>query len=67
MIGIADFIKTEYINLEPANPPKHNKIWGNDFLLMDSDTFMGGADGSEYENIIEMFVNIWNLNENEIR
>ena len=53
----------EQINLEAVTPPKYNKLWGNDFLLMDSNNFMGGADGSGYEKIIDMFVNIWNVNE----
>lgn len=66
MIGITDFIKTEHINFEPAELPKYNKIWGNDFMLMDSDTFMGGADGSGYENIIDIFINIWNVNGNQL-
>jgi hypothetical protein len=62
MTGIADFEKSENINMAAVYPQKFNLMWGNDFLLMDSNTFMGGADGSGYEKIIEIFVNIWNSN-----
>jgi hypothetical protein len=41
-------------------PPKVNRIWGADYMLMDSNTFMGGTDGSQYESIIEIYLNIWN-------
>ena len=40
--------------------PKHNQIWGADYMLMDSKNFMGGKGGEEYEKIIGMFMNIWN-------
>jgi len=62
MTGIADFERPENINMAAVNPQKFNLMWGNDFLLMDSNTFMGGTNGSEYEKIIEIFVNIWNSN-----
>ena len=66
MVDLLNLEKTEHLNLEETNPPKYNKIWGNEFMLMDSSTFMGGSDGSEYENVIEMFVNIWNVNQNQL-
>ena len=62
MIGITDFDKSEYIQMVVVNPPKYNRMWGADYLLMDSNTFMGGTGGSEYENIIEMFDKIWEKN-----
>ena len=45
------------VNVEVVRP-RHNKIWGVDFILMDSKNFMGN--GEEYEKIISMFMNIWN-------
>jgi len=36
------------------SPPKHNRMWGVDYLLMDSKAF------NEYEKITDMFSNIWN-------
>ena len=36
------------------SPPKHNRMWGVDYLLMDSKAF------NEYEKIADMFSNIWN-------
>jgi hypothetical protein len=62
MTEITDFERSEKINTAAVNPQKFNLMWGNDFLLMDSNTFMGGTEGSEYEKIIEIFVNIWNSN-----
>jgi hypothetical protein len=44
-------------------PPKFNRIWGLDFLLMDSKTFMGGKNKEEYDKIINIFSNVWNMNE----
>ena len=64
MIGIADFEKSEYVSMTATKSPKFNKIWGVDFMLMDSNTFMGSTNGSEYDKIIEMYVNIWNMNGN---
>ena len=40
--------------------PKHNHIWGTDYMLMDHKNFMGGKGEEEYEKIIGMFMNIWN-------
>ena len=43
------------------SPQKYNKLWGCEYLLMDSNTFMGGVDISVYDPIIEMYMNVWNL------
>ena len=48
------------INNITAKQIKFNLLWGIDYMLMDSNTFMGGIDGEEYENIISIFCNIWN-------
>jgi hypothetical protein len=42
-------------------PPECNMMWGSDYMLMDSNAFMGGTGGSEYEKIIEMFAKIWEI------
>ena len=34
--------------------PKHNRMWGVDYLLLDSKAF------NENEKITDMFINIWN-------
>ena len=47
------------VNVEKIQP-KYNKIWGAEYMLMDSADFMGGSGGEEYEKIIDMFMNIWN-------
>ena len=42
------------------SPLKYNRMWGVDYLLMDSKAFMQEAGGNEYEKIADMFCNIWN-------
>jgi len=37
---------------------KYNTVWGTDYLLMDSSSFLGGADGSRYDTIIDMMTKI---------
>jgi len=46
--------KPEYSADITLSPPKHNRMWGVDYLLMDSNAF------NEYEKITDMFSNIWN-------
>ena len=62
MTGINDFENSECMPIVAISPINFNRIWGNEYLLMDSNTFMGGNNGSAYESIIEMFVNIRNEN-----
>ena len=45
------------------SPPKHNLVWGSDYMLMDSNAFMGSVDDEKYEKIIDMFMKIWNVRE----
>jgi len=40
--------------------PKYNRMWGVDYLLMDSNALMKDTGGNEYKNITDMFCNIWN-------
>ena len=47
------------VNVEKIHP-KYNKIWGADYMLMDSANLMGDIGGEGYEKIIDMFMNIWN-------
>jgi hypothetical protein len=62
MNGIVLFEKSEYINKNVVNIKRHNRMWGSEYLLMDSNSFMGSTDGSEYDGIIEIFMNIQNVN-----
>jgi len=41
---------------------KCNKMWGPEYILMDCRKFMGGIYGSEYDNVIDMLVNIRQIN-----
>jgi hypothetical protein len=40
--------------------PKHNRMWGTAYLLMDSNAFMKETGGNKYQKITDMFSNIWN-------
>lgn len=42
---------------------KCNKMWGSEYILMDSHKFMGGSYGPEYDNVIDMLINIWQINQ----
>ena len=46
-----------------VKPKKCNIPWGIEYMLMDSDTFMGSIDSEGYENIINIFCGIWNNHE----
>jgi hypothetical protein len=37
---------------------KYNVMWGNEYLLMDSNTFMGGTGGEMYDGIIDLLVKV---------
>lgn len=41
---------------------KCNKMWGPEYILMDSRKFMGGTFGPEYDNVIDMLINIKLIN-----
>jgi len=38
-------------------------MWGSEYILMDSRKFMGGTYGSEYDNVIDMLLNIRHINQ----
>jgi hypothetical protein len=40
-------------------PPKYNRVWGSDYMLMDSNSFMGGIGGKGYDNVINLYSNLW--------
>jgi len=42
---------------------KCNKMWGAEYILMDSRKFMAGDWGREYDNIIDMLINIRQINQ----
>jgi len=42
---------------------KCNKMWGAEYILMDSRKFSGGDYGREYDNIIDMLINIRQINQ----
>ena len=57
--------ETELITHAVVKPFNCNRIWGYDYLLMDSKNFMGGT-GENYDSIIDMYNNIWNAYEYKV-
>jgi hypothetical protein len=41
-------------------PPKYNRMWGRDYVLMDSKSFMGGISEEGYNNIVNLYSGLWN-------
>jgi len=39
-------------------PLKCNKMWGSEYILLDSTAFITGSAGLNYDTIIDMFVKI---------
>ena len=37
---------------------KYNTLWGSDYLLMDSNSFLGGIGGEQYDTVISMLLEI---------
>jgi len=44
-------------------PPKYNRSWGTDYILMDSKNFMGKKNEADYTQVIDMFQKIWDMYE----
>jgi hypothetical protein len=42
-------------------PPKVNRVWGADYMLMDSNSFMGGMGEGQYTQVIGLYMNVWNV------
>jgi len=39
---------------------KSNKIWGNEYLIMDANSFEGGIGEADYDFMIDSFMVLWN-------
>jgi hypothetical protein len=55
---VANYQCSETLGQSRPGNGKYNVMWGNDYLLMDSKTFMGGIGGEMYDGIIDMLVKI---------
>jgi hypothetical protein len=42
---------------------KCNKMWGPEYILMDSRKFLSGDYAREYDNIIDLLINIRQINQ----
>jgi hypothetical protein len=42
-------------------PPHYDRMWRFNYLLMDSNTFMGSIGGGDNDEVIDMFQKIWNV------
>jgi hypothetical protein len=61
MIGITDFEKEKHIQTVVINQSQCNRMWGVEYILMDSKAFRNSNNSSEYQSIIEMFIKIRNV------
>ena len=62
MIGADDYISNsvpwQWLDLADTSK-KFNKIWGNDFLIMDENSYAGGIGESDYEYVIDSLMTVW--------
>jgi hypothetical protein len=65
MLNYIDCQHIEFPVVPASKPAKSNWVWGADFILMDSKKFMG-INGAEYENVIDMFEKIWDVQGSQI-
>jgi hypothetical protein len=63
MLNYIDCQQIEFPVVPAVKPTNSNWVWGADFMLMDSKKFMGG---SGYENVIDMYEKIWNIQGSQI-
>jgi hypothetical protein len=63
MLNYIDCRNIEFPVVPFAKSANSNLVWGADFILMDSKKFMGG---SGYENVIDMFEKIWDVQGSQI-
>jgi len=54
-----DFEDTDINENMAAIPPKYNRSWGTDYILMDSKNFMSNKGEPDYTQIIEMYQKLW--------
>ena len=59
MFSFVDQKNLELPAARALKPSKCNVLWGTDYILMDSNSFMCASGGQEYGKIIEMFAKIW--------
>ena len=45
---------------------RFNLMWGNEYMFMDSSTFLGGLGGEQYDSVIDMLSKIWDAEGNRI-
>ena len=63
MPEIVNCEKSEIIPNVVPSLPNYNRLWGSDYLLMDSSNFLGNTGEEKYDNLITMFNNIWKAHE----
>ena len=61
METIINYQSMKLFSQDHTDSGKYNTVWGTDYLLMDSGSFLGGTDGSRYETIIEALIKIHTL------
>ena len=57
METLINYQSIKLFNQDHAGSGKYNTAWGTEYLLMDSNSFLGG-DESQYDTIIDMLTKI---------
>jgi hypothetical protein len=60
-IGLHESIDADFSENVIIVPPKINRIWGVDYMIMDSNSFKAGTGRGNYSQIIDMLQNLWNV------
>jgi hypothetical protein len=61
MLGLFEYENNQMIHPFLVIPQNINRMWGSDFMIMDSHSIKGGIGGFDYENMSDMFQNMWNV------
>ena len=59
ILGLGNFENADILENMVIIPPKYNRSWGTDYILMDSKNFMSGKGEADYSQIVDMYQKIW--------
>jgi len=60
MTNTKDLGKVEFTENKVKRPQRFNRIWGENFLVLDGNFFRGGISGDDYDKLIDFLVEMWN-------
>ena len=66
METIINYQIMETLKQSQTENKKYNTVWGVEYLLMDSNTFMGDVNGNRYDTVIDVLTKIRQTKQNRI-